>query len=47
VELKRGEALDGGAQQMHGQVPKQHEVTRAGGGMSAEEARRAAMTGPL
>ena len=47
TELKSGEALDRGAQQMHEQVPRQHEVTRAGGGMSAQEARRAAMTVPL
>ena len=44
IGFKRRQPLSGGAEQMHGRVPRQHEVTRAGGGMSKKETRRAAMT---
>ncbi len=47
ARLIRGQPSGGGAEQVHGQDPKQHESTRAGGGVSVVEARRAAMTPSL
>lgn len=47
VCLIGGQPLGGGAEQVHGQVPRQHESTRAGGGVSEMEARRAALMGSL
>lgn len=44
VVLQGGQALRGRAKQIHGRNPRQHEVARAGGGVSVVEARRAAMT---
>lgn len=44
VGLQGRQALRGRAKQIHGRNPRQHEVGRAGGGVSVVEARRAAMT---